>query len=107
MLNVDELPAIAQAAIRTNFAMRNARVFDTPARHLRIRATRRQKIREWIAVLRVVRNSAMSACVSKALDGAGPLMAHDLRHRIIFASMESRLASTKRPQEHAPAEQAA
>lgn len=97
MLNVDELPAMAQAAIRTNFAMRNARAFDTPARHLRIRATRRQKIREWIAVLRVVRNSAMTEYVVKALEGVGALMAHDLRHRIIFAGLESKLASANSP----------
>lgn len=52
---------------------------------------------EWIAVLRVVRNSAMTEYVVKALEGVGALMAHDLRHRIIFAGLESKLASANSP----------
>jgi hypothetical protein len=96
MVSVKDLPAIAQDAIRANFAIRNARVFDTPSRHLRRRATQRQKIREWAAVLRIVRDPAMAECVQQAIKGAGPLMAHDLRRRIIYAGLESKFASLGR-----------
>jgi hypothetical protein len=92
MLKLTDLPETAQKAIRTNFATRNSRVFVNEDRHSRIRATRRNQIREWIAVLRVVRNPAMTECVAKRLKDSGPLMAHDLRNRVILAGLEHRLA---------------
>jgi len=96
MVSVKDLPAIAQDAIRANFAMRNARVFDTPSRHLRRRATQRQKIREWVAVLRIVRNPSMAEYVQQEIKEVGPLMAHDLRRRVIYAGLESKFASLGR-----------
>ena len=89
----DELPGLAIKAVRANLATRNARNFDCNERHARMRASRRQTIREWIAVLRVVRNPAVAASVQAALKEAGPLMAHDLRRRVIYAGIEHRLVS--------------
>lgn len=83
MLKLTELPELARKAIRSNYAGRNARVFDNAGRHSRIRATRWHQIREWIGVLRVVSNPAMAESVVKALKESGPLMAHDLRRRVI------------------------
>jgi len=95
MLKLTDLPETARNAIRSNFAMRNSRVCVDEGRHARIRATRRHKIREWIVVLRVVSNPAMADCVAQRLKDAGPLMAHDLRNRIILAGLDYRIASVK------------
>lgn len=95
MLKIAELPEKAIAAIRTNFAMRNAPTFTNVGRQSRIRATRRHQIREWIDVLRVVRNPAMAANVAERLKDTGPLMAHDLRNRIILAGLDYRIAKAK------------
>lgn len=95
MRKIKELPEQAIAAIRTNFAMRNAPAFTTAQRQLRIRATRRHQIREWIAVLRVVRNPAMDAHLAERLKDTGPLMAHDLRNRVILAGLDYQIAKAK------------
>lgn len=95
MRKIAELPEKAIAAIRTNFAMRNAPAFTNERRQSRIRATRRHQIREWIAVLRVVRNPAMSANVAEKLKDTGPLMVHDLRNRVILAGLDYQIAKVK------------
>ena len=90
-----DLPEKAIAAIRSNFAMRNAPAFTNAGRQSRIRATRRHQIREWIEVLRVLRNPAMAANVADRLRDTGPLMAHDLRNRVIIAGLDYRIAQAK------------
>lgn len=95
MLKLADLPEIARKAIRTNFAIRNSRGFGNEDRHSRVRATRRHQIREWIDVFRVVSNPAMAENVAQRLKDAGPLMAHDLRNRIILAGLDYRIASVK------------
>lgn len=95
MRKIAELPAQAIAAIQTNFAMRNAPAFTNAGRQLRIRATRRHQIREWIGVLRVVRNPAMTAYLVERLKDTGPLMAHDLRNRVILAGLDYQIAKVK------------
>lgn len=90
-----DLSEKAIAAIRANFAMRNAPAFDNASRQSRIRATRRHQIREWVEVLRVMRNPAMAANVAKRLKDTGPLMAHDLRNRVILAGLDYRIAQAK------------
>lgn len=92
-MKLTELPELARKAVRANFAVRNARVFNDTDRHSRIRAARRHRIREWIAVLRVLENPSVTASVAKALEDVGPLMAHDLRNRVILAGVQYRLAS--------------
>lgn len=99
MTTLTDLPETARKAIRSNFAVRNSRVFGNENRHARIRATRRHQIREWIAVLRVVSNPAMAECVAQRLKDTGPLMAHDLRNRIILAGLDFRIDSIKRTQQ--------
>lgn len=89
-MKLNELGEVARKAIRSNFAVRNARVFTDETRHCWIRSTRRHQIREWVSVLRVARDSDMAECVAKALKESGPLMAHDLRRRVIIAGLEHR-----------------
>lgn len=76
-----ELVEAAEAAIRSNFAMRNSRAFANGARQRRIAGERRRQIREWIATLRIAR-SADKDRLARALKG-GPLMAHDVRRRVM------------------------
>lgn len=95
MRKIAELHEKAITAIRANYAMRNAQAFTNAVRQLRIRATRRHQIREWIAVLRVLRNPAMAANVAERLRDTGPLMAHDLRNRVIIAGLDYRIAQAK------------
>lgn len=84
---------IARKAILANFAARNTRVFTAANRHARICAIRRNQVREWITALRVLRSSAMKEHVRNALKDTGPLMAHDLRRRIILVGLEHRLGN--------------
>lgn len=83
MLKQSDLSGVAAQAIRSNFAMRNSRAFSDPGRQVRIRAERRRQIRQWISVLRRLRNPAMSNRIANSIRHAGPLMAHDLRQRIL------------------------
>ncbi len=85
MMKIEKVVQNATAAIRANFASRNACfLVGCPRRHARMVAQRRQQIREWIAVLRIARKPGNAATVEQATN-AGPLMAHDLRRRIICA----------------------
>ncbi len=95
MRKIAEVPEQAIAAIRSNFAMRNAPAFTSAGRQSRIRATRRHQIREWISVLRVVRNPSMAAHVAERLKETGPLMAHDLRNRVILADLDYQIAKVR------------
>lgn len=85
MMRIDAIARNATAAIRSNFASRHACfIVGSPKRHARLVAQRRQQIREWIAVLRIVRISNNAVAIEQATN-FGPLMAHDLRRRIITA----------------------
>lgn len=95
MLKLVDLPETAEKAIRSNFAMRNSRSCADAGRHARTRATRRHQIREWLAVLRIVRNPAMAEGVAAALKSVGALMAHDLRNRIILVGLDYQLAAAR------------
>lgn len=95
-----DLSEKAIAAIRSNFAIRNAPTFTNASRQSRIRATRRHQIREWIEVLRVARNPAMAEYVAKRLKDTGPLMAHDLRNRVILTGLDFRIAKIKAAMEN-------
>lgn len=85
MMRVEKIVQNATAAIRANFSSRNACfVIGSPRHHARMVAQRRKQIREWIVVLRIARKPENAARIEQATN-AGPLMAHDLRRRIICA----------------------
>ena len=85
-MTVDEIAKIAATAIASNFPVRNTHVFTNHARQMRVVAARRHTLKEWLAVLRAVRNPDNAARIQVATN-VGPLMAHDLRRRVILAAL--------------------
>lgn len=88
VMKLHQLTEIATRAILANYKVRNIRCFADQTRHERLTRTRRGQIREWIGVLRVVRAPAARLYVERALRDTGPLMAHDLRSRVLGAGLD-------------------
>lgn len=87
-MTIEELLRTAERAVAANFPVRNARVFGGATRHAAATRARRRIVREWVATLRYARDPANAAAISKAILG-GPLMAHDLRARVVLAGCEA------------------
>lgn len=86
-VTVDQLIVLSAKAITANFRVRNTRVFGCKSRHRRLLIQRRQELREWIAVHRIARDPENAEALTIALR-VGPLMAHDLRRRVLAIHSE-------------------
>lgn len=83
MITAQQLIELATKAIRANFTYRNSRnVSGRSHYHERLVAQRRNQIREWVVVLRIARNPANVSRIEEVTH-ARPLMAHDLRRRVL------------------------
>ena len=66
-MTLEQWKLCCEKAIRSNFKVRNTRVFSSAARHSQILAKRRAKFREWIGALRLARHPEFSPLVAKAV----------------------------------------
>jgi hypothetical protein len=103
MRNIEEIAQIASNAIRANWGYRNIRICNVAARNAKMVAQRKRELREWVAVLRIVRDPLNHDHVKRAaiLDGdvrVGALMAHDLRRRVTTAGWSARCERIDRMQ---------
>lgn len=95
MVQIDEIMDNAVKAIRANFGYRNQRVFfDMPDRHRRLVAERKNQIREWVAVVRILRDPLNHSFVLARVTDRGEhsgrnLMSHDLRNRVILGGLDA------------------
>lgn len=55
-MTLEQWKICCEKSIRSNFKVRNVRVFSSPARHQRITAGRRAHVRKWIGALRQARH---------------------------------------------------
>ena len=94
MLSVEEIMESAAKAIRSNYAVRNQRIFSEIPRHQRLVAERKRQIREWLAVLRILQDSRNHSHVLARVTDHGEftgrnLMAHGLRRRVILGGWDA------------------
>lgn len=94
MLNIEEIMDRAAKAIHANYRVRNQRAFSEKPRQDRLVAERKYQIREWIAVLRILKDPVNhSHVIAKVTDHGAfsgrNLMAHSLRDRVILGGMDA------------------
>lgn len=87
-MTIENLKRITAQAIQSNFRVRNTRVY-LGARQARVVEMRRRQIREWVAVLRVLKQPSLCELVAAQIGNIGPLMGHDLRNRVMLAVDQS------------------
>lgn len=105
MLSIPEITDVAEKAIRANYRVRNQRAFSEKPRQDRLVAERKHQIREWIDVLRVVREPLNHAHVIARVTDRGQfsgrnLMGHALRNRVILGGLDAMIERAKEPQQH-------
>jgi hypothetical protein len=66
-MTLEQFKLCCEKSIRSNFKARNTRVFSSEARHHRIVAERRAKVREYIGALRRARHPKFAPLVSEAV----------------------------------------
>jgi hypothetical protein len=91
---VEDIDLVARQAIAANWRSRNMRVHSDELRHSRMKAERRSQLWEWIAVCRIASMKENMGFIRARLRDSGPLMAHDLRNRVILAGFESVIERT-------------
>lgn len=94
MLSIEEIMDSATKAIRANYMVRNQLAFSEKPRQDRLVAERKNQIREWIAVVRIVRNPmnhdhVLARVTDKGEFSGRNLMAHSLRKRVILAGLDA------------------
>lgn len=111
MLSIAEITDIAAKAIRANYMVRNQRAFSEKPRQDRLVAERKYQIREWIAVLRIVREPLNHAHVIARVTDRGEfsgrnLMGHALRNRVILGGSDAISERAKEQQQQRITERA-
>ncbi len=96
MIEISDIEDLAAKAVRAKYAIRNVRAFSEKPLQDRIVAERKRQLREWIAVLRIVRNPLNHSRVMARVTDNGTfpgrnLMAHDLRNRVILGGLDAAL----------------
>lgn len=66
-MTLDQWKICCEKSIRSNFKVRNSRVFTNDTRHLRIVGERRVKLRKWIGALRQARHPDSAPLVADAV----------------------------------------
>ncbi|NWD57493.1 hypothetical protein HX878_22470 [Pseudomonas veronii] len=66
-MTLDQWKLCCEKSIRSNFKLRNARVFTSDTRHLCIVVKRRAKVRDWIGALRQARHPDSAPLVADAV----------------------------------------
>ena len=93
-IRAEDVEGLARKAIAANWCLRNQRFLETAdgARHERMKSARRHQLRDWISVLRIALDPVNRPHVQARLFETGPLMAHDLRNRVILARLDRRIS---------------
>jgi hypothetical protein len=66
-MTLEQFIGTCRDAISSNYATRNLIVFTDPVRQRRIQKQRRDKIRDWVACLRLALNPATAGEVAEAV----------------------------------------
>jgi hypothetical protein len=96
MKTIDDIATAAHLAISSNWSFRNRAISNIPATNARVVQQRKHQLREWVTVLRIVRDERNHEHVTRMAirnkDGRiGPLMGHDLRNRVILAGLDAQI----------------
>lgn len=101
MIRIDEIINDAEKAILANYRMRNVQAFvGMPERQTRLVMERKRQIREWVAVVRILRHPANHGPVLARVTDRGEhsgrnLMAHSLRNRVILGGLDAIIERAK------------
>ena len=94
MLSIEEIMEISVKAINANYSMRNQRAFSEKPRQDRLVTERKNQIRDWIAVVRILQDPMNHSHVLARVTDHGEfsgrtLMAHTLRERVMLGGEDA------------------